>query len=175
MILLTLFYAFFRIGLFAFGGGEATLPLIRSIIIGELAWLSPVEFNQVVAIAQLTPGPIAVNAATFVGYRLAGVPGATVATMAVCLPSIVLVLTVMRIVNRFAANSNIARFLKGLRPAVIALIAAAAYALAVTGGGIADYRGVIIAIICFAVFRLHKLDPVIVLLLAGVSGILIYR
>jgi chromate transporter len=174
MILLELFYAFVRIGLFAFGGGDATLPLIQKIIIDELNWLSAGEFNQVVAIAQLTPGPIAINAATYVGYRLAGVLGATVATVAVCLPSIVLVLIVMRILTRFAANSNVDKFLKGLRPAVIALIAAAAYAIAVTGGGIADYKGIIIAAVSFIILRTHKLDLVLVLLLAGISGMAVY-
>lgn len=174
MVLLELFYAFARIGLFAFGGGDATLPLIQNIIIDELNWLSMAEFNQVVAIAQLTPGPIAINAATYVGYRVAGVLGATVATIAVCLPSIVLVLLVMRILTRFAADSRVGRFLKGLRPAVIALIAAAAYAIAVTGGGIADYKGIILAVLCFLVLRTHKLDPVLVLLFAGISGVIVY-
>jgi chromate transporter len=174
MVLFELFYAFVRIGLFAFGGGDATLPLIQNIIIDELHWLSITEFNQVVAIAQLTPGPIAVNAATYVGYRLAGVLGATVATIAVCLPSIVLVILVMRVLTRFAADSNVDKFLKGLRPAVIALIAAAAYAIAVTGGGIADYKGIIIAAVCLLILRTHKLDPVLVLLFAGISGIIVY-
>lgn len=174
MILLELFYAFVRIGLFAFGGGDATLPLIHQIIINELNWLTIAEFNQVVAIAQLTPGPIAINAATYVGYRLAGVLGATVATIAVCLPSIVLVLLVMRILTRFAADSNVDRFLKGLRPAVIALIAAAAYAIAVTGGGIVDIKGIIIALVAFAILRTHKLDPILVLLIAGISGVVAY-
>jgi len=174
MILIELFYAFVRIGLFSFGGGDATLPLIQKIIINELGWLSLNEFNQVVAIAQLTPGPIAINAATYVGYRLDGVLGATVATIAVCLPSIILVLLVMRILKRFESNSGVGKFVTGLRPAVIALIAAAAYSIAITGNGIADIRGVIIALVAFVILRTHKLDPVLVLLLAGVSGVIAY-
>jgi chromate transporter len=174
MILLELFYAFVRIGLFAFGGGDATIPLIEKIIVIELGWLPYGEFTQVVAIAQLTPGPIAVNAATYVGYRLAGILGATIATIAVCLPSIILVILVMHILRRFETNSGVDKFLKGVRPAVIALIAAAAYAIAVTGGGIADYKGIIIAAVCFLILRTHKLDPILVLLLAGISGVVVY-
>ena len=174
MILLELFYAFVRIGLFAFGGGDATLPLIEKIIINELGWLSYGEFTQVVAIAQLTPGPIAINAATYVGYRLAGVLGATIATFAVCVPSIMLIIAVMRILKRFQTNSGVDKFLKGLRPAVIALIAAAAYSIAVTGQGIADVKGIVIALVSFAILRTHKLDPVLVLLLAGICGVVVY-
>ncbi len=174
MILLQLLWAFVRIGLFAFGGGDATLPLIQKIIIEELGWLSYNEFAQVVAIAQLTPGPIAVNAATYVGYRLNGVLGATVATIAVCLPSIILILVVMRVLSHFETNSGVGKFITGLRPAVIALIAAAAYSIAVTGQGIGDVRALIIALIAFIILRTHKLDPIFVLLLAGISGIIIY-
>ncbi len=174
MILLQLFYAFVRIGLFAFGGGDATLPLISQIIIDEMHWLSLGEFNQVVAIAQLTPGPIAVNAATYVGYRLAGVAGATIATIGVCLPSFILVVLIMRALKRFESNSGVSNFITGLRPAVIALIAAAAYSIAITGGGISDIKTILIAIASFAALRLTKINPILVLVMAGATGVVAY-
>ena len=174
MILFQLFYAFVRVGLFAFGGGYAVLALIQKIIVGEMQWLTYAEFNEVVAISQMTPGPIAVNAATYVGYRVAGVPGATVATLSVCLPSILLVIIITHILKRFETNVVVIRFLTGLRPAVIALIATAAYSIAVTGKGIVDIKGIIIALVSFAIIRTKKLDPVLVLILAGIAGVIAY-
>ncbi|MFH0847610.1 MAG: chromate transporter [Chloroflexota bacterium] len=172
-MLIRVFLAFVQIGLFAFGGGYATIPLIQKIVVEELSWLSYREFLDLVAVSELTPGPIAVNTATYVGYRVAGVMGATFATIGVCLPSVILILIVIRVLNAFATNTVVKKFIRGLRPAVIALIAAAAISI-LRGKGIADIRGAIIALVAFLLIRSHKIDSIWVLVLAGVSGVIAY-
>lgn len=174
MILLKLFLAFAQIGLFAFGGGYAILPLIEKEIVNNLHWLTHKEFLEVVTISQLTPGPIAINAATFVGYKVGGVIGSLIATVSVCLPPVILVLIVVRFLKRFETNIWVNNVLKGLRPAVVALIASAAYSL-VRGGGITEIKGLIIGIASFIILRTRKLDPILILIIAGIVGILIYQ
>lgn len=173
MIAITLFLIFMKIGLFAFGGGYAILPLIEKEVVYNMRWLTHEEFLNVVTISQLTPGPIAINAATFVGYKEGGLLGAITSTIGVCLPPVILVLIVIRFLKKFETNTVVNRVIKGLRPAVIALIASAAYSI-ITGGGIKDIKGVIIAITSFLLIRSRKLDPILVLILAGVSGIFLY-
>jgi chromate transporter len=173
MIFLQLLLIFAKIGLFAFGGGYAILPLIEKEIVNGTHWLNYNEFLNVVTISQLTPGPIAINAATFVGYKEGGILGAIFATLGVCLPSVILILIVVRFLKKFETNTLINNMIKGLRPAVIALIASAAYSI-ITGGGIKDLKGVIIAIVSFLVIRSKRIDPILVLILAGVSGIILY-
>jgi len=174
VILLKLFLAFAQIGLFAFGGGYAILPLIEKEIVNNLHWLTHKEFLEVVTISQLTPGPIAINAATFVGYKVGGVIGSLIATVSVCLPPVILVLIVVRFLKRFETNIWVNNVLKGLRPAVVALIASAAYSL-VRGGGITEIKGLIIGIASFIILRIRKLDPILILIIAGIVGILIYQ
>lgn len=173
MILIRLFLAFAQIGLFAFGGGYAILPLIEKEIVNNLHWLTHKEFLEVVTISQLTPGPIAINAATFVGYKVSGIIGSAVATVSVCLPPVILVLIVVRFLKRFETNVWVNSALKGLRPAVVALIASAAYSL-IKGGGITEVKGLIIGIVSFVILRTKKLDPILILILAGAIGIIVY-
>lgn len=173
MIIIYLFLIFAKIGLFAFGGGYAVLPLIEKEIVRNTQWLTYNEFLNIVTISQLTPGPIAINAATFVGYKEGGIIGAISATLGVCFPSMILILIVIRFLKRFEASTVVNRLIKGLRPAVIALIAAAAYSI-IRGGGISDIKGVIIAIVSFLAIRSKRIDPILVLILAGISGILLY-
>ncbi len=172
MTFIQLFVTFTKIGLFAFGGGSATIPLIeREIVIG-LQWLSHSEFLELIAISELTPGPIAINAATFVGYKVGGIWGSTIATIGVCLPSVTLILVVAHLLQKFEANIWADRIVRGLRPAIIALIAAAAFSIA--GKGITDIKGIIMAIASFLVLRTRKINPILVLILAGVLGIIVY-
>jgi chromate transporter len=174
MILIRLFFAFVQIGIFAFGGGEATLSLIRKIIVEQHSWISSGEFAHLIAISQLTPGSISINAATYIGYKIAGVAGATVATIGVSAPTVALTLIILWILRRYGANIYIRKFLTGLRPVIIALIITAAYSIAFTDKGITDFKGIIIAIVAFAVFQTHKINPALVLLSAGVIGLFIY-
>jgi len=172
VILIQLFLTFAKIGLFAFGGGSATLPLIeREIVIG-LQWLNHSQFVELIAISELTPGPIAINAATFVGFKLGEVWGSAIATIGVCLPSVTLILITAHFLRKFEANIWVDKIVRSLRPAVIALIAAAAYSIA--GKGITDLWGIIIGVASFLVLRTRKINPILVLIMAGISGIIVY-
>ena len=125
MIYLELFLAFFRIGLFSIGGGYAAMPLIQDQVVDLHPWLTMTEFADIITIAEMTPGPIAINAATFVGIRIAGLPGAVIATVGCVCPSCVIVLLLAYLYYRFRGSDMVQGVLAGLRPAVIAMIASA--------------------------------------------------
>lgn len=124
MIYLELFGVFFKIGLFGFGGGYAMIPLLEGEI-STHAWLPVREFADIVAISQMTPGPIMVNAATYIGYRVAGIFGSAVATFGVSLPSLVLVMLVAHSIRVFKESVGVQGILYGIRPGTVGLIAAA--------------------------------------------------
>ena len=135
--LLMLFWSFLQVGLFSFGGGMASLPLVQEQVVDAHAWLTLSEFSDLVTIAEMTPGPLAVNAATFVGIRIAGIPGALVATFGCVLPACVLVTLLAWVYKRYKKMTLVQGILDGLRPAVVALIAAAGLSMlgtAVSGG-----------------------------------------
>ena len=167
MILLKLYITFFKIGLFTFGGGYAMLPLIQQEMI-QHGWLTAEQFMDIVAVSQMTPGAIAINNATFIGFKLAGVPGVLATTLGVISPSLMIVLIIAAIFNKFADNKFVQRAWSGIRPAVVGLILAAVFSLgkkAVTG-----VKEIIIALI--VLFLLVKLDlhPIIVIVLSGFLG-----
>ncbi|WP_130838198.1 chromate transporter [Lachnoclostridium sp. Marseille-P6806] len=122
MIYWQLFFAFLQIGAFSFGGGYAAMPLIQSQVIDRYAWLSIEDFTALVTIAEMTPGPIAINAATFAGNQVAGIPGALAATVGVILPSCLLVTALAYLYNKYQKLALIQGILKSLRPAVVAMI-----------------------------------------------------
>ena len=130
MIYLQLLWSFFQIGLFSIGGGYAAMPLIQQQVVDLHPWLTMGQFADIVAIAEMTPGPIAVNAATFVGMQVAGLPGAVVATLGCVLAPCVIVLTLAWLYYRFRGLQLVQGVLGGLRPAVVALIASAGLSLA---------------------------------------------
>ena len=132
MILLDLFWAFFRVGLFSVGGGYAAMPLIQNQAVNVHAWISDSIFTDLVAIAEMTPGPIALNAATFVGMKTAGYPGAILATLGCIAPSIIIVTILAKLYLRFKSGSALENVLSCLRPAVVGLIAAAFVTILVT-------------------------------------------
>ena len=125
MIYLQLFWSFLQIGLFSIGGGYAAMPLIQAQVVHNHAWLDMSEFTDLITIAEMTPGPIAVNSATFVGIRIAGIPGALVATFGCILPSLFIVSLLTFIYYRYKKLSVLQSVLASLRPAVVALIASA--------------------------------------------------
>ena len=132
MILLELFWAFFRVGLFSVGGGYAAMPLIQNQAVNVHAWITDSVFTDLVAIAEMTPGPIALNAATFVGMKTAGYPGAILATLGCIAPSVIIVTILARLYLRFKSGSALENVLSCLRPAVVGLIAAAFVSILVT-------------------------------------------
>ena len=129
MIYLELFWSFFQIGLFSIGGGYAAMPLIQNQVVDIHPWLTMTGFADIMAIAEMTPGPIAVNAATFVGIQVAGLPGVLIATIGCIFPSCVIVMTLAYVYYRFRGLSVMQGILAGLRPAVIAMIASAGISL----------------------------------------------
>jgi chromate transporter len=172
MIYLQLFITFFKIGLFGFGGGYAMLSLIQYEIVENHNWLTTSEFTDIVAISQMTPGPIGINAATFVGYAASGnVWGAAIATIALCLPSFILMLIICKLFSLFRANPYFDAAFKALRPIVVGLIASAALIL-ITPDNFSDYKSVIIFAVAFFITWKLKLHPILTIIAAGVFGAL---
>ncbi|HHY36299.1 MAG TPA: chromate transporter [Firmicutes bacterium] len=169
-LLFDLFYTFFKIGLFTIGGGYAMLPLIKKEVIETHAWLSPEEFMDVLAIAEMTPGPIAVNTATFVGYRLAKLPGALFGTLGVVLPSLIII----TVIAAYFVQYNISEIPRlkaaftALRPAVVGLIASAVFSLGKKG--ILDLRAAFIAGAVFLILTFTNIHPIVILLATGILG-----
>lgn len=176
MIYLELLWSFVQIGLFSIGGGYAAMPLIQHQVVDLHPWLTMTQFADVIAIAEMTPGPIALNAATFVGIQVAGLPGALVATAGSVLPSCVIVLLLAFLYYKFKGFSVIQGILAGVRPAVVAMIASAGISILVTAFwgssaiSLASTQWVMAAIFALCVFLLMKckLDPILVMVLAGV-------
>ena len=130
MIYLQLFYTFFKIGLFGFGGGYAMLSMIQGEVVTRYGWVSSQEFTDIVAISQMTPGPIGINAATYVGFTSTGsVWGSIIATFAVVLPSFILMLTISKFFLKYQKHPVVESVFSGLRPAVVGLLASAALVL----------------------------------------------
>lgn len=133
MIYLQLFFSFLQVGLFSFGGGYAAMPLIQEQIVTKHGWLTMVEFTDLISISQMTPGPIAVNSATFVGNKIAGITGALVATAGCIFPSCIIVMSIAYIYLKNQNNQVVQEVLQSLHPAVIAMIASAGVTILITG------------------------------------------
>ena len=184
MIYLELLWSFFQIGLFSIGGGYAAMPLIQNQVVDVHPWLSMTQFADIMTIAEMTPGPIAINSATFVGIQVAGILGAIIATIGCIFPSCVIVITLAYIYYRFRGLRMVQGVLTGLRPAVVAMIASAGITLVIMafyGERIvpADLSGiniisVIIFVVGFFVLRKWKANPIYVMLGAGAAGVLLY-
>lgn len=178
MILLQLFLSFLQIGCFSIGGGYAAMPLIQEQVVTGHNWITMDEFTDLITIAEMTPGPIAVNSATFVGIRIAGIPGAIVATFGCILPSIVIVSILAWSYYQYKTVSTLQSILSSLRPAVVALIAAAGLSIlktAVFSGQAISIENVswlqlISFILAFFVLRKYKWNPILVMALCGIVG-----
>jgi len=172
MIFFKIFIVFFLIGLFSFGGGYAMLPLIQNKVVLIHNWVSPKEFIDIVAISQITPGPIAINSATYIGFKTLGIPGSLAATLGVSLPSIIIMLIFCKFFFKFKDNKLVEDSFTGLRPATIGLIAAAA--VLVAKNAFIDYKSVVIFVVAFISSYKFKLDPILMTVLAGIAGFLLY-
>ena len=179
MIYFQLFLSFLQIGAFSFGGGYAAMPLIQNQVVTLHGWLNLAEFTDLVTISQMTPGPIAINAATFVGTRIAGTPGALAATIGCVLPSCILVTLLAKIYLKYRNLSLIQGVLKSLRPAVVAMIRAAGVSILDTAfWGLSGFTPVLGAInlrsVCIftgAMILLirFKMNPILVMVLSGLA------
>ncbi len=181
MIYLELFLSFLQVGLFSIGGGYAAIPLIQTQIVEKYGWLSMNEFADLVTIAEMTPGPIAINSATFVGIRIAGIGGAVAATLGCILPSCVIVSLLSMIYRKYKGLKMLDGILLALRAAVVALILAAGIDLlrtAIFAEGVVnianlDWIGGILFLVAFLILRIKKWNPILVMVLCGVAGLLL--
>lgn len=183
MIYLELLWSFFQIGLFSIGDGYAAMPLIQHQVVDIHPWLTMTQFADIMTIAEMTPGPIAINSATFVGIQVAGIPGAIIATVGCVLPSCIIVMTLAYIYYRFRGLSMVQGVLAGLRPAVVAMIASAGISLMIMAFYgqrdlpadllSLDISSVGIFAIGLFVLRKWKLNPIYVMAGSGVAGILL--
>lgn len=183
MIFLQLFYTFFKIGLFGFGGGYAMISMIQGEVVTRHEWLSSNEFTDIIAISQMTPGPIGINSATYVGYSAVvnagyshaiGILGSTVATISVVLPSFILMILISKFFLKYQKHPIIASVFEGLRPGVVGLLAAAALVL-MNGENFGTYNWQILtSIILFAgtfiaSYR-YKVNPILLIIICGIIG-----
>ena len=179
MVYLQLFLSFLQIGLLSFGGGYAALPLIREQVVTVNGWLTMGEFTDLITISQMTPGPIAINAATFVGTRIGGTGGAIVATFGCVLPSCVIVTILAAFYLKYRNMKLFQGILNSLRPAVVAMIASAGAAILISafwgekGITFAGTRWVLVLIfvLCLLLLKKARMNPIWVMLLAGAANV----
>ena len=177
MIYLQLFLSFLKIGAFSFGGGYAAMPMIQQQVVDAYHWLSVSEFGDLVTISQMTPGPIAINAATFVGIRVVGWQGALCATMGCVFPACVIVTVIAYFYVKYRHMEGLQMVLNTLRPAVIALILTSGLTQAFFQESHIDLQQInliqgVIFIICMYLLLRKKKDPIIVMLFAGVLNVI---
>lgn len=176
-VLVQLFVSYLKIGFFGFGGGYAMLSLIHSEVVVRNQWLTNGEFSDIVAISQMTPGPIAINSATYIGYEVAGFWGSVVATVAVCLPALTIMMLITRFFLRLRDNRYVQGVVMGMRPVVVGMIASAALLLIfphsedgrsfIDGWSWVIFIGVLLA-------SVKRVNPILLIVLSAVAGILIY-
>lgn len=181
MIYLQLLASFLQVGLFSIGGGYAAMPLIQNQVVDTYGWLTMNEFTDLITIAEMTPGPIAINSATFVGIRIAGLGGAVVATLGCILPSCIIVSLLALIYYKYKELSTLQSILSSLRPAVVALIAAAGLSIlklvlwngsAMTADNL-QWIGAGLFLAAFVVLRRWKLNPILVMSVCGGVGLML--
>ncbi|MEW6536365.1 MAG: chromate transporter [Candidatus Auribacterota bacterium] len=173
-LLLKLVISFMLIGLGAYGGGMVTIPLIQHELVDSRHWLEFSEMARILVVSQMTPGPIAVNAATFTGFRLSGIPGAMLATASVIVPSIVILSLLVPCIERFKNKWNLRNFLQGIKIGVLGLILFAVWSYG--NAAIKGWGELIIASAAFLVLAVFegKLHPLIVILACGVIGAIVF-
>lgn len=184
MIYLKLFYEFFKIGLFTFGGGYAMIPLVRDTAINS-GWLLADEFSSLIAVCESTPGPVAINMATYIGSLQGGILGSACATLGVVLPSFIIILLIASLLNKLTENKHFKNFIRGVKPVVTALILSTGLLLLVECIGInIDVKEIdvnlvsiivfgIVAVLYYIVLKVFKkkISSIQIILLAAVLGI----
>lgn len=184
MILIKLFLSFLQVGLFSIGGGYAALPLIQQQVVEINHWLTNTEFTDLITISQMTPGPIAINSATFVGIQIAGIWGAIIATIGCVLPSTIIVLILAHIYYKYKKLTVVQGVLGGLKPAVVALITSAGISIIIVAfwgskrisANPADINYIAVGLFAVSLFLLRrfKFNPILVMTGTGVVGAVIY-
>lgn len=171
-----------KVGILGFGGGYAMLSLIQADVVDRYHWITLQEFTDIVAISQMTPGPIGINSATYIGYTAilnagysptVSILGSCLTTAAVCLPSFFLVLSISMAFSKFKHNKYVEAAFVGLRPATVGLIAAAALLL-MNSENFIDYKSFLLFGAAFFLTWRYKIHPILMILLAGVAGLFLY-
>ena len=187
MIFLYLFYTFCKIGLFGFGGGYAMLSMIQGEVVTRYNWISASEFTDIIAISQMTPGPIGINSATYVGYTAVlnagyneswAIFGSCIATFAVVFPSFILMVIISRFFLKYQKHPSVAAVFNGLRPGVVGLLAAAALVLMNGENFGNDTWQVMVSILlfigAFITSLRYKVNPILLIVICGILGYIIY-
>ncbi len=183
MELLSLFWAFFKIGLFTIGGGIASLPLIETIIVKQQGWISYDEFSHLVIISEMTPGPIGINASTFVGNKLAGFIGGVVATLGNVLPSIIIVILLAKVYFKYKNLKVVNSVLNGLKPTIVGLITSATVGIVLVAlfntrafdlsQFEISYIKIALLLLYLFILRKFKPNPILIILLSGGLGLVL--
>lgn len=177
-MLLDLFFSFLQIGLFGIGGGLVSVSLLMQLLVTEHQWLTATAFNDLIAIAESTPGPLVVNSSTFIGMQLAGLPGAVIATVSSVLPGFMIALSISLLYRRYRTLSPIQGAMDGLRPIIVALIFVGGLKVAKNAlflGGVLALNSIqwfpaVLFVFCFLILRKWKINPVLVILGGGAIG-----
>ncbi len=193
MIYLNLIFTFFKIGLFSFGGGYGMIPIIEKEIISK-GWLTGQEFVDIISISEMTPGPIAINMATFAGYKIGGIPGGLLATTGVVLPSLILILVISYYLSKYGHHRILKETIYWIRPVVLALIIQATIFVAINtffkegfdiktllDAGSVNYflqnvnpAAIVIMVISLLALLLTKVHPILVIIAAGSAGVILH-
>ena len=172
-IYLKIFLVFMKIGLFSYGGGNAILPLIRQEVVVNYSWIKSSEFIDLVAISQATPGPIAINGATYIGYRVGGFWGSILANLGVILPTFIIMLFITKAFMKFKHNEYVQNAFSGVLPATVGLIASSA--VIISYGSFIDYKSILICVGVFIAAYKYEVDPIILTIISGALGFILYR
>lgn len=170
MLYLTLFFEFFKIGLFAIGGGLVTVPFLLDLT-EHYSWFTASELADMIAVSESTPGPLGVNMATFAGFKAAGVSGAAVSTFGLVLPSVIVIIFVAKLLTRFKDNPIVHSVLAGIRPAVIALICMAGWEIVKIS--MQNWIDGVMFVVFFAAFCKFKKSPILYIILGAIVGIIL--
>lgn len=190
LLYMSLFWSFFKIGLFGFGGGYAMLSMIQGEVVTQNGWMTTAEFTDIVAVSQMTPGPIGINSATYCGYSAVAaagygegwaILGSCTATFAVVLPSLILMLMICKFLMRYKNHPAVEHVFKGIRPAVVGLLAAAALSLmnvdnfsSIHINPWQFFVSIFLFLAAFIGTRSFKVNPILMICLCGVAGLLLF-
>ncbi|MGN0400947.1 MAG: chromate transporter [Acetatifactor sp.] len=184
MLILKLFFAFIQVGLFSVGGGYAAIPLIQEQIVNIYGLMTMEEFSDLITVAEMTPGPISINSATFVGMRLAGIPGVLICSIGCIIPSFCICLTLAHFYYKYRTVSGVQVVLGSMRPAVVALIGSAGASILMLGLFQTDIKNVVLSdmrlveagifVVALFILRKYKASAISIILGSGVAGTLIY-
>jgi chromate transporter len=189
LLLVQLFWTFFLIGLFGFGGGYAMLSMIQGEVVGHYHWMTMGQFTDIVAVSQSTPGPIGINSATYVGYTALvnagyapywGILGSFLATFAVVLPSFILMLLISKFLMKYRSHPSVENVFSGLRPAVVGLLLAATLLLMnrENFGSVSEnpwryFISIFLFVFAFIAQKVYRLGPILIIMLCGCVGIIL--